>query len=291
MDMDGLSIPTREPIAELLSLEGKCAVVTGSSRGIGQGIALRLAEAGAVVVVTGRDTAALQQTRDLISAEGGTVLTVAADLADLSEGRRLIDTAVEQFGGVDVLVNNAAAFERMISLEMTERVWDETVDTDLKAPFFLSQYAAKAMIAAGKGGRIINILSTDAFQVSGFLVAYNAAKAGLLMVTKSMAKELAEHQIRVNAVAPGGTMTVERLEALQRGELGSFKVPEDAAQTRAKMQQMITGAAGGVGPMSMPLGRPGFPDDIAKAVLFLASPMGDYVSGESILVEGGQILR
>ena len=153
-----------------------------------------------------------------------------------------------------------------------------------------AQLAAKAMIKRKKGGRIINLLSIDAFRPSGVFVAYDAAKAGLWAVTKSLAKELAEHQILVNAVAPGATITPERIAAMKEGSFVSSQVPADAVETRKKLEERMK--SGGFAQMlaQMPLGRPGFPDEIAKAVLFFASDLGSYVSGVCLTVDGGQSL-
>jgi NAD(P)-dependent dehydrogenase (short-subunit alcohol dehydrogenase family) len=222
------------------------------------------------------------------------------------------DQALERFGHVDVLVNNAAVFPFCLFIETSEETWDQTIDTNLKGAYFFAQAAAKAMIAAGNGGRIINLLSTDALKPTGTLSAYGAAKLGLWSATQAMAKELAEHQILVNAVTPGGTMTEERLEMLKSGKFGDRGVPDDAVQTRKKMGKLIKGGAfmhlltawmpqrlqdavqgfafEHLMSAMMPLGRTGWPDDIAKTVLFLASDMGSYVSGTNIVVDGAQSL-
>lgn len=288
------AIPDPVPFDSLISLKGRCAVVTGGSRGIGEAVVLRLAEAGASVVITGRGREALEQTEAKVVAMGGQAVGVQADAASVEDAQRVIDLAVGRFGGVDILVNNAAVFPGSLSEEVTEALWDETVDTDLKGAFFAAKFAANEMIKAGRGGRIINVLSTEIFRPTGLLVAYGAAKAGLMAVTKSMAKELGEYGILVNAVIPGATLTAERIEAMQSGQ-GPFQgqvVPPEAAKT----QQMVHEALekGNLRRMlseTMPLGRPGYPDDIAKAVLFMASELARYVSGTSLTVDGAQTLR
>lgn len=286
-----LSIPEPAPLQGLLSLQGRTAVVTGGSRGIGEAVVLRLVEAGANVVITGRGRQALQQVIDRVTAAGGSAALVQADAGRVEDIETIIDTALERFGGVDILVNNAAVFQRCLSVEMTSELWNDTIDTDLKGAFFTAQAAAKAMIAAGRGGRIVNLLSNEAFQPSGVLPAYGAAKAGLLAITRSLAKEFAEHAILVNAVTPGATMTVERIDALQGGDMASFQLAPGAVQTRQKMQAMFAGADPAAVFTQMPLGRPGFPDDIAKAVLFLVSDLADYISGACLTVDGAQTLR
>jgi NAD(P)-dependent dehydrogenase (short-subunit alcohol dehydrogenase family) len=313
MASQNFSIPESQPFDSLLSLKGRCAVVTGGSRGIGEAAVRRLSQAGAAVVLTGRGREALQRVEAQIIEAGGDALGVQADLASLEDSRRVIAQAVERFGHVDILVNNAAVFPPSLSIEVSEETWDRTIDTDLKGAFFLAQFAAKAMIDAGNGGRIINLLSTAAFRPTGVLSAYGAAKLGLWSATQSMAKELAEHRILVNAVTPGGTMTEERLEKMKTGTFGFDDVPEDAVETRKKMGPMMKAGAfvhmltswlpekmgdgvkdfavGQLMDRMMPLGRTGYPDEIAKAVLFLASDMASYVSGTNIVVDGAQSLR
>ncbi|SEM19889.1 SDR family NAD(P)-dependent oxidoreductase [Bradyrhizobium sp. OK095] len=308
-----VSIPEAQSFDSLLSLKGRCAVVTGGSRGLGEAIVRRLAQAGASVVLTGRGIAALQRVEAVVNETGGQALGVQADLVNLKDSQRVIDQAVERFGHVDILVNNAAVFPMSLFIEISEQTWDETVDTDLKGAFFLAQFAAKAMIARGNGGRIINLLSTDALKPTGVLAAYGAAKLGLWSATQAMAKELAEHQILVNAVTPGATMTEDRLDKLKNGTFGAGEIPSEAVLTRKKMQKFFKAGAfvhmlaswlpekmeegvkdfaiGQLMSTMMPLGRTGYPDDIAKAVLFLASDMASYISGTNIVVDGGQTLK
>jgi NAD(P)-dependent dehydrogenase (short-subunit alcohol dehydrogenase family) len=174
-----------------------------------------LSQAGAAVVLTGRGREALQRVESQVRAIGGQALGVQADMASLEDSQKVIELAVERFGRVDILVNNAAVFPPSIFIEVSEKTWDYTVDADLKGAFFLAQFAAKAMIAAGQGGRIINVLSNDAFRPTGALSAYGAAKLGMLSATQAMAKELAAHRILVNALTPGSIVTQERLDQLK----------------------------------------------------------------------------
>lgn len=287
-----ITIPEPPPFDSLLSLKGRCAIVTGGSRGLDEAIVHRLAQAGAAVVLTGRGLDALKQVESRLTAAGGQALGIQADLASLQDSQRVVDQAVERFGRVDILVNNAAVFPPSLFVEVSEQTWDQTVDADLKGAFFLAQFAAKAMIAAGKGGRIINLLSTDALRPTGNLSAYGAAKLGLWSATQAMAKELAEHRILVNAVTPGATITQDRLDKLKAGTFGLDEIPKTAVKTQEKLQAAIkTGAFAQMLTALMPLGRPGWPDEIAKAVLFLASDMASYVSGANLVVDGAQTLR
>lgn len=291
MDAPLLTIPEPTPQGDLLSLRGKCAVITGGTRGLGEATVRRLAAAGAAVVFTGRGQEALQKVEQDLTATGAAVVSAQADISSLTDSQQVIDLAVQRFGRVDILVNNAALYTPSLALETTEELFDSVVDADLKGAFFLAQYAAKAMIAAGGGGRIINLLSVDAFRPMGILAAYASAKAGLWAATQNLAKELAPHQILVNAVTPGATMTKERLEMLSAGALPT-QVPSGSAATQAQLTQAInSGSVAEKIRAMMPLGRPGWPDEIAKAVLFLASDLGSYVNGANLIVDGAQSLR
>ena len=286
------TIPAPTPQDALLRLDAKCAVVTGGSRGLGEAIVHRLTAAGAAVVFTGRGADALHKVEEQLTAAGATAVGIPADISRLADSQKVIDLAVEQFGRVDVLVNNAALYTPSLALDTTEELFDNIVDADLKGAFFLAQYAAKAMITAGRGGRIINLLSVDAFRPMGILAAYASAKAGLWVTTQNLAKELAPHQILVNAVTPGATITEERLAMFRDGTFALKQVPEQAAATRELLQSRVeSGAPAQMLTTMMPLGRPGWPDEIAKAVLFLASDLASYISGANLVVDGAQSLR
>ena len=293
MTVPTFNIPDPVSFDRLLSLRGRCAVVTGGSRGIGEAIVLRLAEAGASVVVTARGQEGLAKVEAEVTAMGGQAAGIQADAGSVDDAQRVIDFTVSRFGSVDILVNNAAVFPPRLSIEMTEAIWDQTVNTDLKGPFFLAKLADLQMIKAGRGGRVINLLSTEIYRPTGLLVAYGAAKAGLMAVTHSMAVELGQHGILVNAVIPGATMTAERIAAMQSSAIKApFEAaPADAPQTLAKQRELLQ--KGGLSERlgNMPLGRTGYPDDLAKAVLFMASDLASYVSGTSLTVDGAQTLR
>jgi NAD(P)-dependent dehydrogenase (short-subunit alcohol dehydrogenase family) len=274
----------------LLSLKGKTAIITGGSRGLGKQTVKRFIEAGANVVFTARNEKALKDTEKEL---GKNCIGMKADASITADSKRVVDFTVEAFKSVDILVNNAAVFPGCTAMDMTEEIWDETFDTDTKGAFFMAKFAAKQMIAQGKGGRIINFLSTAALAPTSILSAYGAAKSALWYATKTLATELAQHKITVNAVTPGATMTPERIAALGSGDINVIKgmlgqssgklienVGEDMIQ---RMPQIMA--------TMMPMGRTGFPDDLAKAVLFLASDMAEYITGVNITVDGGQSLQ
>lgn len=246
------------------SLAGKAALVTGANTGIGQAIALALAEAGADVAVAGRSEPA--ETLRLIEATGRKALSIKADLSSTEPVQRVIDEVLAGLGGLDILVNNAGIIRRDDLETFTEKDWDEVVDTNLKTLFFLSQAAARHMIAQGSG-KIVNIASLLAFQGGIRVPSYAAAKSGVAGVTKAMANELAPRGVQVNAIAPGYIST-NNTTALR----------EDETRNRQILERI-------------PTGRWGRPEDIAGAALFLASPASDYVTGHVLAVDGGWLAR
>ena len=248
-------------------LAGKVACVTGAGTGIGVGLAVALAEAGADVAVSyfGSEAGA-RQTAERIEGLGRRVLLRKADVAVGEEARGLIDATVETLGRIDVMVNNSGVTWPKPFLELDEETWDRTFGINIRGAFLCAQHAAKHMIRQGGGGRIINFSSVHGFSATKNHAHYEATKGGLNMFTKAVAIELAEHGITVNCVAPGA-IEVERY----------FKT--NPSYDRAAMGKKI------------PLGRVGFPEDVAPLVVFLASDDASYITGETILVDGGLIAR
>ena len=242
---------------------GKIVLVTGAQRGIGRAVAVRFAEAGADVVLNYLDDeAAAKATAAEITALGRRAATLGADIAKPEEARQLVADAERALGPIDVLVNNAAIFPRAPFLDLTEDMWDAVLDTNLKATFVCAQAVARRLVAAGRPGTIINVSSGAPYRGSMRATAYMASKLGIVGLTRGMARELAPHGIRVNAVAPGITNT-----AMPR--LGNT---EEALATLGRAN---------------PSGRLAEPEDIADVIVFLATDDARYVVGQLIHVNGG----
>ena len=259
-------------IGELYDLTGKGAVVTGGGRGIGQAIAFRLAEAGAGVMITDVNMEIANKTVEQMKSKGGNAQAIQADAGRVADADKVVKATVKAFGQIDILVNNAGIFPISPALETTEELWDKVLGINLKGVFFYSQAAAREMIKAGHGGRIINLGSVDALHPRAGAAHYNASKGGVLMLTKALALEWGSHNILVNAVAPGGVPTPGTLEQ-RRIATG---IDEKTLIERRMARQ--------------PLGRMGTPDEIAKIALFLASGAADYITGTMILADGGFLL-
>lgn len=257
------------------SLEGKSAVVTGGARGIGFGIAQRFSEAGAAVLIADLDGGFAEEKAASLTG-AGQAFGMAVDVTDVNAGDAITSRAVEAFGSIDVLVNNAGIYPQVPMLDMTPELWDKVQNINLRGLAFVSKAAATAMVGRGGGGKIVNIASIDGLHPSMVgLAAYDASKGGVVMFTKSLALELAPHGINVNAIAPGGIATEGTAAPLE----GSGMTEADLA---AMMEQFIQN--------KIPLGRMGDPDDIAKAAVFLASSAADYMTGETMVVDGGTLL-
>ena len=250
---------------ENFQLTGKVAMVTGCNTGLGQGMALALAQAGADVVgVNYTDPA---ETPELIAATGRKFYDIRADVSQIDQLPQLIEKAVNQAGRLDILVNNAGIIRREDAINFSEKDWDEVMDVNLKSVFFLSQAAAKQFIAQGQGGKIVNIASMLSFQGGIRVPSYTASKSGVMGLTRLMANEWGKHGINVNAIAPG-YMATNNTAALRADEARNAE---------------ILGR--------IPAGRWGLPSDLAGPVVFLASKASDYVQGYTVAVDGGWLAR
>ncbi len=246
-----------------LALDGKVALITGASRGIGRAIALTFADAGANVVVSSRKLPDLEKVADEIRGMGRQALAVAAHIREPEDLRRLVATVADKFGRIDVLVNNAATNPIMAPLVDTEeKAFDQIMNTNVKGYFLLTQLCAQMMIKQG-GGNIVNISSIAGFRPGPWLGVYSISKAAINMITMAFAKELGEYNIRVNAIAPGFVKT-KFSQALWSNEA---LVEEELRHT--------------------PIKRFGEPEEVARLALFLVSPAAGYMTGQIILMDGG----
>jgi 2-dehydro-3-deoxy-D-gluconate 5-dehydrogenase len=253
----------------IFNLNGKVVVVTGANTGIGQGIALALAQAGADVAAVGRTPA--QETAEKIQALGRRCALVQADLSSIAPVGDVVAQVVDALGGLDILVNNAGIIRRADAVDFTEEDWDAVVDTNLKSVFFLSQAAGRHMIAhhaaTGQRGKIINIASMLSFQGGIRVPSYTASKSGVAGLTKLLACEWAAKGVNVNAIAPGYIAT-NNTAALQADETRNRQILE-----------------------RIPENRWGSPADMGGAAVFLASSAADYIQGHVLAVDGGWLAR
>ncbi len=254
------------------NLEDKVALITGASRGIGRSAALAFARAGASVALVSRKQEDLDKVAEEIRAEGGKALPVAAHVGKIDDIRRLVDRVVAELGQINILVNNAGGVPATaLCLDVEERLWDTVTNLNLKGVYFLSQAAARVMKEQG-GGKIINVASTSAFKPEYKNGIYSMSKAAVVMMTKSMALELAEFNIRVNAIAPGPIMT----KLLSNTWSG---LPEEYSKM---VQDYLANTT--------PVGRIGDPKEIDGAMLYLASDASSYTTGQTIVIDGGMLL-
>lgn len=254
------------------SLKDKVAIVTGGSRGIGQAIAFGFAKAGAKVAITSRKAQDLEATAAQIRDFGGEVLVLPAHLGKIEEIRKVVDAVMEKYGRIDILVNNAGASPSMGTvLDSDERLWDTIMNLNMKGLYFLSQAAANIMKNQG-GGKIINVASIDGFKPEPFVSIYSISKAGVRMITKAFAAELAAFNIQVNTIAPGP------IDTKMMNSHWVALSPEEAKMAKASLEK------------ALPTGRIGDPDDIAGAAIYLASDASNYTTGTEIVIDGAILL-
>jgi 2-deoxy-D-gluconate 3-dehydrogenase len=252
-------------LLDTFNLKGKVAIVTGASTGLGQGMALGLAEAGADVV--GVDYVEMPETEAKITALGRRFLGVKANLMSIEPIEGIIKQTVETFGRLDILVNNAGIIRRQDSIDFTEQDWDDVMNINVKTVFFFCQAAAKQFISQGSGGKIVNIASMLSFQGGIRVPSYTASKSGVMGITRLMANEWAKHNINVNAIAPGYMATNN-----------TAPIRADEAREKAILERI-------------PVGRWGTPGDLAGPVVFLASDAAQYIHGYTLAVDGGWLAR
>lgn len=251
-----------------MRLEGKVALITGGTSGIGSATAIRFAGEGAAIAITGRNSERGEEVVAEIVAHGGEALFVRSDVRSAKDCRHAVDQALERFGKIDVLFNNAGVFHPKSVADCTEEEWDETIDSSLKGAFLMSKYVLPSMIEQGSGS-IIHTSSGWGILGGDRAAAYCAAKGGLIVMAKAMAIDHGPNGVRVNCVCPGDVLTP--------------MLPDDAAKRGMAWDDYATGAA------NRPLGRIGTVDDIANAVLYLASDEASFVTGEALVVDGGGV--
>ena len=264
------------PLNELISLAGKRAIITGGAMGIGFAISYRLAEAGAIVLVSDINAEAAQKASEELKSYGYKTTFTQCDVSSEEAVRDMVDIAVRDMDGIDILVNNAGIYPRIPLSQVTRDDFEHVISVNLTGTFLCSRYASMKMIEQRAGGCIINIASVDSLHPSstGFS-AYDSSKGGVLMLTKSMALELGPHNIRVNAIAPGGIMTPGMLSRTR--ESSNEQVKAQLKELKAFMARMV-------------LGRMGDADDVARVALFVASDLASYMTGDLIVVDGGYLI-
>ncbi|MDF2698631.1 MAG: 2-deoxy-D-gluconate 3-dehydrogenase [Haloplasmataceae bacterium] len=252
-------------ILDTFRLDGKVAIVTGASQGLGQGMALALAEAGANIV--GVNHTPMPETQAKVEALGKEFLGIEANLLSIEPIDRILEETLKRFGRVDILVNNAGIIRREDAVNFTEKDWDDVIDINLKTVFFLSQAVGKQFIKQQDGGKIINIASMLSFQGGLRVPSYTASKSGVKGITMLLANEWAKYNINVNAIAPGYMATANT---------------QQLRQDEQRSEEILA---------RIPAGRWGTPQDMAGAVVFLSSDASNYVNGFTIAVDGGWLAR
>ncbi len=254
------------------SLKDKVAVVTGGSRGIGQAIAIGFARAGAKVAITSRKADDLEDTAKQIRSFDGDVLVLPAHLGKLPEIQKTVDAVKDHYGRIDILVNNAGASPAMASvLDSEERLWDTIMNLNMKGLYFFSQACARVMKEQG-GGKIINVASIDGFKPEPFVSIYSISKAGVRMITKAFAAELAQYNIQVNTIAPGPIKT----KMMDSHYIHMSQ--EEAQKAMDSLDKM------------MPMGRIGKPDEIVGAAIYFASEASSFTTGTEMVIDGAVLV-
>jgi len=248
-------------ILDKFSLTGKNAIVTGARTGIGQAMAIGLAEAGANIIGVGRTP--MPETQSIIEGLGREFLYIQADLSQQNSIAPILSQSLEKFKHLDILVNNAGIVRRATIEEIDEKAWDETMQVNLKSVFFLSQLVAKQFLKQKTGGKIINISSLHGYRGGTSSIAYNASKFGIEGITRSMAKSWAKHKINCNTISPGYTIT----DINPRFTTDPIKTQETISKTPAE--------------------RLGLPEDFKGAIVFLGSDASDFIHGATLNVDGG----
>lgn len=252
-------------ILEQFKLDGKVAIVTGAARGLGQTMALGLAQAGADIALV--DILDMNESQKKIEELGRRCISIKADLSTKDCVDDIIGTTIEKFGLIDILVNNAGIIRRAPFVEFSEKDWDDVMNINIRTLFFLSQAAAKVFIKQGRGGKIINTASLLSFQGGILVPSYTASKSAVAGLTRLMANELAKYNINVNAIAPG-YMATDNTAPLRA----------DADRSKSILDRI-------------PAGRWGNPEDLMGAVVFLASEASSYMYGSIVPVDGGWLTR
>jgi len=252
-------------ILDKFKLDGKIAIVTGASKGLGQGMAIGLAEAGANVALVARGN--LTETATKIKALGRLCIEIKADLADIKSVEPIINETLANFGKIDILINNAGTIRRAPITEFSMQDWDDVMNVNLRTLFYLSQQAAKQMIAQKNGGKIINIASMLSYQGGILVPSYTASKSAVMGLTRALANELAGHDINVNGIAPG-YMATDNTAPLRKDEKRNQAILE-----------------------RIPAGRWGTPEDLKGIVVFLAAEASNYMQGYTVAVDGGWLAR
>ncbi len=246
-----------------INLTGKVAIVTGAGRGIGKAIAKALATANASVVINDVDLNAATEACQEIESSGGKARPAKADVRIRSEINQMVQTVIRELGGINILVNNAGVILRKPAEELSEEEWDKVIDLNLKGTFLCAQRVAKAMIQEGNGGKIINVGSIMGSVALPPRAAYCASKGGIIALTKDLAAEWAKYRITVNTISPGWTVTEMTQSYFSQEEVRKFLLDR------------------------IPLNRLGKPEDVANLAVFMASEYSDYITGQSIYVDGG----